>query len=602
VIGNRRLATALVFGWFVTAACAAPAAEARVSASIAPAELYLGDSAVLSISIEGDTSNVNAPRLPDVQGLTITQTGSPSQSTRIVNGRLVHRSLTYRYVVTAKSVGQYTIPAATVQAGTETLRTNPVTLRVVEAPTGGPLRLSVEASKTECWQLEPVEVAYRWAVRADVDVHDYALNIPLLESGQPFTLRQLPPGGGERQTLSANGQTLEAAVSHEQIEGATFVVMTLRFRLYPHEPGNVSIPPAFVRAVVAKPTNQRNIWGEPVYEQTRYVAGSEGATVAVKALPAEGRPDGFDGAVGRFAVSTTISDTRAHVDDPLRLTITVTGDGLLERVKRPLLSTLPGFAEHFKIKETLEPGEVKDDSVAFEQVIRPKDTDVTEVPPVSLAYFDPDAGRYEIARSMPIPITVLATTSQSIETFGHEADDVAGTELTRRPGGIYANVTSYSALVDQTPSLAPLWALVVPPGAYIVALVATRRRRRLRNDVALARARRARRVWRARLAEAHTASQRDGAAFFDALARAVSGYLSDRLNLGQGELTAADVARLVDEARLPAPIGAQASAILEGCDSARFAPEQADTKDRTRLMAEAEAFGRAAQRALRRVR
>jgi hypothetical protein len=431
------------------------------------------------------------------------------------------------------------------------------------------------------------------------------LAIPLLTSGERIALEQIVPPEPERQRLSAGAvEPLLASVSQERIEGTTFVVRTVRLRLYAEEPGELVIPPASVRALLAMPTDRRDIWGDRVYERTGGFAATEEARLRVKPLPTEGRPEGFDGAVGRFTVSTTVSETRAHVDDPLRLTITVKGDGLLRKIKRPLLTALPDFASRFKINETLEPGEIAEGRVAFEQVIRPKSPDVTEIPPVSLAYFDPEAGQYKEARSAPLPITVLPTTAQSIETFGAEAAETPATELTQRPGGIYANVTSDAALVDRTPSLTPLWALVAPPLAYGAALVATRRRRRLRDDLAFARARGARRAWRTRLADAHRARahrtrSHGDASFFDALAHAVSGYVADKLNLGQGELTAADVAELTREGRLPEAVGTSAAAILERCDAARFAPHEVGDDGKRRLLAEAEAFGRAARRALR---
>lgn len=140
---------------------------------------------------------------------------------------------------------------------------------------------------------------------------------------------------------------------------------------------------------------------------------------------------------------------------------------------------------------------------------------------------------------------------------------------------------------------------MAPPLAYGAALVATRRRRRLHDDLAFARARGARRAWRTRLAHAQRTRSHGDAAFFDALAHAVSGYVADKLNLGQGELTAADVAELTREGRLPEALGTSAAAILERCDAARFAPHEVADDGKRRLLAEAEAFGRAARRALR---
>jgi len=574
----------------------------RVRASIEPRKLYLGDRAVLSISIEGDAGDVSTPRVPEVEGLTIKQAGSPSQSTRIINGRLVHKSLTYQYVVSAGAVGEYTIPATHVEVDGETLKTRALTFTVVEAPKGGPTRLLVEANKRTAWQFEPVDIVYTWAFRADINVASPDLNLPVLRMSDRMHMEVLVPPDSNTDKLVAGRVQLDAAVSRKRIDDTDYNAYTITLRLYPEQPGELVIPPASATTVVAVPTNKRDIWGDRVYDRKREFAAADGVTVTVNPLPAEGRPGGFNGPVGRFSVSTEISETRAYVDDPLRLTITVRGDGLLDRVQRPLLSANPVFVERFRFKDSLESGDVARHSVTFEQVIRPRTADVGEVPPVEFAYFDSDTGEYRVARSDPIPIQVLPASAQSIETFGDVLDSNAATELTRRPGGLYTNVTSYAALRDQIPRLAVLWVLVVPPAAYGILLALHRRRRRLRDDVALARASAAWRRWSKHLATLRHAARDDDGAFFDNLARTVSGYLSDKLNLGQGELTAGDVRTLVEEQRIPEDTGAQAIGILERCDAARFAPQQLSIDERRALLDEADAFGRRTERAIRRRR
>ncbi|MBN1919284.1 MAG: BatD family protein [Verrucomicrobia bacterium] len=584
---------------------AALGAEVRVSASLQSERVYQGDHAQLQITIEGRPDSVQLPDAPDVPGLTMHKTNSTTRQTQIINGR-VSESVSYHYMIQTNDVGSFTIPPLSVVIDGTTFATRELRLDVIAVPKGDLSRISVKASKSECWQYEAVELTYTWAVRSDKTLQDYRIDIPLLEPTSAARAIVLHPDQAEAEKFDRvvpnQDPPLTAVPLRDDIDGESYTVVTFRFKVYPTAPGKLVLPRASVTTVFSSPTNETDIFGRRLYNSQRYFAATDEITLHVKPLPDEGRPAGFTGPVGRFGVATKVSETRAYVDDPLRLAIAVTGDGLLDNVKRPLLSADPEFTERFRFTENLESGEVSGNTVAFEQIIRPKNTDVAEVPPVELSYFDTTAGEYRIARSEPIPIEVLPASAQKIETFGNDDGATPATELTRRPGGLYANVTSYAALRDETPRYTMLWALVVPPVAYAVVLVVTRRRRRLRADRALARSSAAWRAWSARSSALRRESGRDSAAFFDGLARAVGGYLSDKLNLGRGELTAADVQSLIDNDRLPNELGAQAIAVLERCDAARFAPQQAAQDAHGQLLDDAETFARAAERTLRRRR
>jgi hypothetical protein len=128
----------------------------------------------------------------------------------------------------------------------------------------------------------------------------------------------------------------------------------------------------------------------------------------------------------------------------------------------------------------------------------------------------------------------------------------------------------------------------VPPVAYFVALVVVSRRRKLAGDVALARAKSARRALKKHLSEARIHLHTDDRQFCDSLARAVSRFASDTLNLGSGELTAYDVERLAEENRLDRSAAERMAEILRECDAARFAPLAQSVEHRRKLLQKAE--------------
>src|SRR5260370_11500442 len=67
--------------------------------------------------------------------------------------------------------------------------------------------------------------------------------------------------------------------------------------------------------------------------------------------PLVGRPDNFSGAVGSFQVSMRAQPTVLHAEDPLILTVRITGTGRLDDIERPDLRRLPRFAKQFEIND-----------------------------------------------------------------------------------------------------------------------------------------------------------------------------------------------------------------------------------------------------------
>src|SRR5207245_10768263 len=76
-------------------------------------------------------------------------------------------------------------------------------------------------------------------------------------------------------------------------------------------------------------------------------AGDEGTSGEP---PLAGRPVNFSGAVGTFRVSMTAEPTVLQAEDPLVLTVRITGSGDLQQVQRPDLRRLANFSKRFLIE------------------------------------------------------------------------------------------------------------------------------------------------------------------------------------------------------------------------------------------------------------
>lgn len=132
------------------------------------------------------------------------------------------------------------------------------------------------------------------------------------------------------------------------------------------------------------------------------------STVRVKAdcprlvareLPAEGRPDGFSGAVGDFSLDLSADHREVWTDDIVNLTLRLHGKGYAGETA-PSMPDLP--KDLFRAYAPKMAPRDDPSSYSLTQSVIPLSTQAVEIASASFPYFDPVAGRYEIARSEPV--------------------------------------------------------------------------------------------------------------------------------------------------------------------------------------------------------
>mgnify|MGYP007073185132 FL=1 len=122
----------------------------------------------------------------------------------------------------------------------------------------------------------------------------------------------------------------------------------------------------------------------------------------------------------------------------------------------------------------------------------------------------------------------------------------------------------------------------------------------LAGDVAYARGRQAGRVARRRLAEARRlAGEEDTRAFYAEVARALRGFVADRLNLAEAGLRTEQLEEALERRALDPSVREELRACLEHCDRQRFAPPVSDPGERSRFLERASALMGALDRGLR---
>jgi hypothetical protein len=412
----------------IVLATAASAGAAAVTEEVEPAEVALGQTAQLTITVSGDTQTALAP--PVIPGLEFVAVGQSSQMESINGQTSTTRSVIYQ--VTPQRAGIYTIPP--VAQGSQ-----PQVLRVLPASAGSGAALPYNAGASA---LPPAAVSGLAAgatrltpdgsalVRLRLPKHQLYVgeSIPVdiqvgMREGLVASLNGLPTLNGDSFTL--NKLSTQPDRTDEIIGGRPFTVLTWHSLLAAVKPGTLSLrieTPLTVRmetrtaapADALGDSDLNDLFNDPFFQNFFGGTAEKDITVAstpaqfnVLALPSQNRPEGFSGAVGTFKISSELSTTTAIAGDPLTLRLQVTGAGNFDRVN----STMLGSVDHWKTYASSSSFTAADNAgyhgrKIFEQPLIAVQPGNQTLPGMAFSYFDPDTGRYETVRTAPLSVTV----------------------------------------------------------------------------------------------------------------------------------------------------------------------------------------------------
>ena len=139
---------------------------------------------------------------------------------------------------------------------------------------------------------------------------------------------------------------------------------------------------------------QPNLAHEPV--------ASNQLTIHVHALPTEGRPTHFTGAIGRFTVTGEAQPDSVEIGEPVRLRFIVRGEGNFDYVRCPVLPDDPEWKIYAPESGVNYLNEAHTQAVKiFEQSVISRKNGNVPLPAASFSYFNPTAKQYV---TIPIPL------------------------------------------------------------------------------------------------------------------------------------------------------------------------------------------------------
>lgn len=575
---------------------------------------FLGEPFRFQIQISGSDS----PEKPDLSSLSSAFSveelgGSPTtrKSVRYVNGRVtqtVHRSYVFDYRLSPKRAGSLVIPALTVKVGGKALRTTPVPVTVKKPGETADSKFRVSATKTQCYVGEPLRLTYTWYLDPEAGkVSISGINVPLLASSDFSFPEEDLTGADRKRILQLGNRHVTFRQATGKLDGKSYTTVTFRLVAIPRRPGTFTVDPATVAFDVFERYRQqqrrrpRGFSSDDLFDgffgggqqavRRKVVVASNPLTLQVRQLPATGQPPGFAGHVGKYEIRASATPTEANVGDPITLTLVLSGPEYLAETELPSLHEQPALMENFKIPREIAEGRIEGRTKVFTQTLRATHAEVTEIPPIQLPYFDTQTGKYAIARTEPIPLSIKATKVVTAgDAEGRGPAVASGRKLAAWSRGIAHNYEGLDLLRDERhgPDVwlqSPLCISLVgaPPVVYIALLFGVAGFRRRNADPLARRSRRALSEFEGHLRSARRSFQADRPAGYADLLNALRTYMSGKLRSSvAGALTFADVQadlshRGVDEETLSA-----LKALFDQCEASRYAggtgaPGDADT-------------------------
>ena len=375
---------------------------------------------------------VNGPSMGSSTSITISN-GHTEQNTQY----------TYTYVLSAKREGTFTIPGVSISVDGKVLRSNAVEVQVVKAskqtqensndpfsnvfpfewpdlnpfgnrqPSQRPnsrsesveykddikkddLFVKSEISQAEAWQGEAVVVTHKLYIKQDIRGYDIArANYAATDA---LWLDRLDVTYSDEST--------------ETIKGERYHVYTImQTAAYPLKTGKVTIPKLDLIVRIGVPAVVNNpFWGNMTTTRARdFRLTSNELSLKVKPLPNVNN-NGKTETVGHFDISASLNKTEVHANEPVTLTITVSGNGNLHHIESEDFNidfpsdcdiTYPKVSQNISAKGNLVSG-----SKTFRFTLIPRSEGEYFIPGANFTYYDDEIQSYKTISAQDFRIEV----------------------------------------------------------------------------------------------------------------------------------------------------------------------------------------------------
>ena len=558
----------------------------------APEVVVSGDQFRLSYTI--NSQKVRDFRAPSIQGFEVLMGPSRStqSSTQINNGNVTSTSsITFTYILMAGNEGTYKIPGATIVADGDNYTSNSVEIKVLPPDqsagssngsssnssrnqansgkiTDKELFITATASKTNVYEQEAILLTFK--VYTQVNLTQLHGDTPDLKGFHTQEV-ELP----QQKTFSLehyNGRNYNTTIWQQ-------------FVLFPQRSGKLEIPSVTFEGTVS----QRVASADPFdaffnggnYVNINKKLVTPKLTIDVKELPA-GKPANFSGGVGEFTISSSISTQELKTNDAVTIKLVISGTGNMKLINTPEI----GFPQDFEIYDPKVDNKfnLTRNGLAGSKVIEylaiPRHAGTYTIPPIEFSYFDLKSQSYKTLKTDAYTLNVAKgegnsdqvvanfTSKEDLKVLGQDIRYIktGETNLTPKDNYFFGSMSYY------------MWYLI--PLALFIAFMMVYRKQAMENaNVAKVRTKKANKVAIKRMKNAgKLLADKNSAAFYDEVLKALWGYISDKLSMPISQLSKDNIEEELQKHQVADELIQEFINNLNECEFARYAPGNQDEK------------------------
>ncbi len=568
----------------------------KVNALVDSNSITADEVLTLQLQIEANTDKVVPPDMSVVKDFNSSYLGaSRSSSTTIssVNGqrKMVNKNfIIMDYRLTPLKEGKLVIPSIDVTVEGNVYKTEEITINVAkDKPQEGISMLEYKLPRKDVYLGETIPIELVWYFRNNPQLN--SIEVPAFTDERFVVSKMSPPlkidPNNRYFEIAFNGGKYWALQGKEVVNGVAYATLTMKWYISPKEAGKVSLDPASVLASYIVGYRRNSIFNgmpqdfagmfrddpffsgrEAVYKQL--VTRTQPVTLEVKPLPQKDKPANFSGVVSKIELGAETKVENASVGEPINVDLFVSGNDNVYNIHLPDFNEQPEVKGNFKVSINPAASTIVGNSRKFELVFRALNSKVTAIPPLKIAYYDPQSRDYEEASSKALPIKINAAKIMGADDIegGNAAATVASAPLQENTNGIHENVTDSSVLVNEDITLGDYFGnnkvfFALFPGCYFTLLlgqVVAVKRRRNAGGRAAGRA--------LKLFDSRINSLRKQDMNAEMLSEAIVAYFKVRLQIDDREITLSEINNLLEsEAQLGESTLVNFKKIVDYCEA-----------------------------------
>ena len=572
-----------LFVMMIATGAVVKAADVVFKAS-APNAVVMGEQFRLTFTVNAEGKDLRVQEMPDFKVLM-----GPSQSTSYssswVNGQSTSETtVTYTYILMAEKEGTFNIAPATIKVKGANYTSNGLVIKVLPPDkansAGGASGSSSQMAASTRIGKDDLFVKLHVSSQNVYEQQGFLATFKLY-AARPCGLNNAKFPEFEGFLAQEVELPQEKQWSMENYNGRNYYVVTLKQTyLYPQRPGKITIDAGTFDAVVRIPTQQkvRSIFDDffDSYQDVNKQLKSPATTITVKPLPS-GKPASFGGAVGAFSMTADINSDRVKTNEAVTVKVKISGTGNVKLVKNPDVQ----FPNDFDIYDPKVETNIKTTtagvtgSKTIEYMAIPRYAGDFEIPAVQFSYFDTKAFKLHVEKGAESgdasPVVSNFNNKESVKYLGKDIRylKIGGGRFISKEEIFFGSLTYWLSYL-------------VPALLFVVFFVIYRKQVKENANIALVRTKKANKTAVKRLKNAGRLMQEGKKeAFYEEILRALWGYLSDKLNMPQADLTKDNVEAELSKYGIEAALIDEFMTILNTCEFARYAPAQvSETMDK----------------------